>query len=150
MGSLESDCPVSDIVSDVGECQAAAAELGIDYAAAFGHFRRPAGCYYWNNTLDKKVYFNDIIDPAVTTPDPVTGGVCKKSRSYNIQCKVYQYMRWLFKGAFVAIILMYVISLLIAGLSNTTPVTPTTGNFLEFENKQELRLKDITLDVMPF
>ena len=93
MGSLESDCPLPDIVSDVGECQAAAAELGRDYQTSFGHFGRPAGCYYWNNTLTDDVYFNDIIDPAVTTPDPDLGGVCKNGRSYNIQFKVYQYMR---------------------------------------------------------
>ena len=32
---------------------------------------------------------------------------------------------------------MYVIFLLIAGSSNTTPVPPTTGNFIAFEDKRE-------------
>ena len=40
------------------------------------------------------------------------------------------------KGAFVAIISMYFIFLLIAGSSHTTPVTPTTGNSIAFEDKR--------------
>ena len=34
---------------------------------------------------------------------------------------------------------MHVIFLLIAGSSNTTPVPPTTGNFIAFEDKREIR-----------
>ena len=33
---------------------------------------------------------------------------------------------------------MYVIFLLIAGSSNTTPVPPSTGNFIAFEDKREV------------
>ena len=46
-------------------------------------------------------------------------------------------LRKAFKGIFAAIISMYVIFLLIAGSSNTTPVPPTTGNFIAFEDKRK-------------
>ena len=47
-------------------------------------------------------------------------------------------MNFNYKGAFAAIILMYVIFLLIAGSSNTTPAPPPTGNLIALEDKREI------------
>ena len=91
LGSLGSDCPVSDVVSNVEDCQAATVELKRTYKKTFDSTIRPAGCYYWST--DDDVYFNSRNPSDTHNIHSATGGVCKKSMLYIIQYKVYKHIK---------------------------------------------------------
>ena len=91
LGSLGSDCPVSDVVSNVEDCQAATVELRRTYKNTFDSTIRPAGCYYWST--DDDVYFNSRNPSDTHNIHSATGGVCKKSMLYIIQYKVYKHIK---------------------------------------------------------
>ena len=96
LGRLGSDCPVSGVVSNLENCQAAAAELRRPYNFAHTNDQRPAGCYYWS-TIDYRVYFNRLNPSNTQNIDYRTGGVCKGGMLYIVQYKVYKYIFMLAK-----------------------------------------------------
>ena len=78
MGNLGSECSISDIVSELGGCRAAATQLGKKYAGRFNFnsHQRPAGCYYWSS--DNYVYFNSASLSDTQKIFHKAGGVCKR------------------------------------------------------------------------
>ena len=77
LASLGSECPVSDIVSNVEDCQAAAAKLRRVYMHEINGASYPAGCFYWST--DNEVYLNIRNSSDTHGIKSKAGGVCKKS-----------------------------------------------------------------------
>ena len=72
---MNEDCPINDIISTEQECIEAAGQQPGEYKYRYNFVNRPAGCFTY--TSSGNTYFNEIIDPSVTSPTNGAAGLCK-------------------------------------------------------------------------
>ena len=89
MGNLGSDCILDEILTEKQECMVAATQLRIEYKGKYNSNDRPKGCYYW--PIDNTVYFNEQNQSIERNIDWRTGGLCKRSMSYNISYHTHRF-----------------------------------------------------------
>ena len=81
MADTSDNCPrINTIIDKETECKDAASHLGLSYVSNTHSTQRPAGCF-WHFPItppERKVYFNDIIDPSQTDNNGFgqRGGIC--------------------------------------------------------------------------
>ena len=68
------NCPASQIIDQVANCNSAADVLGLSFGGSLRNIRRPAGCYWFGTSA----FFNKIIDTSQTIQNSFggRGGVC--------------------------------------------------------------------------
>ena len=68
------NCPDGQVVDTVSQCKKALAQFGLRYFGTFTNNNRPAGCFRYKN--NKSGRFNYNTDPASTSPNKGTAGIC--------------------------------------------------------------------------
>ena len=63
---------MGEVVKTEADCKDATSQLEMQYKHTSSGDNRPAGCYF----SGLHVYFNTVINPALTEPPSYLGGVC--------------------------------------------------------------------------
>ena len=84
LGEDGSDCPLLEIVDQLEECKAAAAQLGHEYKDTSSGRYFPNGCFSWSGGF----YFNTQHSSIQKTPSSGRRGVCIQSMLYifDVHC----------------------------------------------------------------
>ena len=79
-GVYGEDCPFNNVVKSEHQCRQAASQLQMLFVGNVHGTKRPAGCYIKNNDA----YFNELINPDLTSPSTDEAGICKGNASSSI------------------------------------------------------------------
>ena len=76
------DCPLGTIIDTESECKLAASNMTLTFKRTVRFSLRQAGCYFLPH--EQQAYFNENIDPRLTSPVSYAVGLCKGIAAHNI------------------------------------------------------------------